>query len=598
MLKMDAATTSKTTGAACWAVVILLLVAAPAPAQAPDAPVRARETGVPDLPDLPDTLLPGDPEDPYDPGPLTQVVDLPLVVAGRTIDALAMEFDRSRGLFPSTIARIDPHERFPLAADDDPFAFELVAGNPRHTIWGGFVDAGMITQKVYHLRGYVITSDGELRVGDSWLLGRNQEFYPQEEETYRAHHAERGGHFAFTSRLGVSITVDGRPALDCSGILDALPAFTFGKTTSDDLRIKVTHVASGAERLAGVTVRPHPDVRAVAQECNQLDDPFDRWVCFHSRALLPQNGALTTSASQRAALPSGLFRPKGEYELALSIEFDSWEDTRKYFNIEPQPEEGLAREVRDGRLILHQRVNTNTMINTPEGQRCRYIQGGTQSTFLWDIKDGYLEIGIHRFPDRHANGGNILLWSRYGPGHSSMATIAPRRIFAGLETISRSRLAEVGLAEIDLFERWSGNQRYPQFVAHSYPIHYDSAIRAGFGYHTKALGNNGFLRAFNWAKPHSTHKFSVDANGNKGWSGRFGIELVPGHLPRLFKNGNNFALHSEVSEWPAGAVAFGKAPMALILAGLQGAYSFTCTDRDDEAIELDYIRLYRPRGGY
>ncbi len=493
------------------------------------------------------------------------VVQLPLFVVGGSGEADLNE-PPSEPLF-----KLDTDALAQFFPAKSSLEYDISSGNPEYTLEYEGSDEKI---QRYPLLGYRINENGELYVRDAWLLGRDSLLYllPDEQQQFfsRNHNGK--------SLTNAKVCYAGKcPAKKQEKIHGYYYDYTFGRSQSDTLVIQIQDTAGKKSIEQTIIVNPHPRALALKSECTQ-SDPIDLWSCRHAKELIPPANIQTT-ASHRNSLPNGLAHSKDSYDLVVNLEFDSLAETKRYFR-SVHFEEPNRLEVANGKLILHHEksllANGNCRLNFPF----------LQSLGLFEPASGYLEFNFTKYPNLASNGGNIILWSRYGVGHQDLFFKPPGRLLKDKKTISRSTLAKMGFIEIDLLERFIPNSKNPWFVTHTHPgalklagIILDPPIK---GYAVKP----GWLFKTVRYRSRTTPK-NLSAIG--------GIEVAPRKGVQIFKNGSAVYEKHQLPDY------FQDAAMHIIFHGiLNGKDGYNCADLPypKEEIELEYIRLYKPRDGY
>ena len=490
------------------------------------------------------------------------------------------------------IAILDTEEiakQFPRGAN---LKYSITKGNPNYHMSYTNLESAIITgnrrlvastddpekYKVrhYRLKGYRITNNGEIYVRDAWVLGRNSSDYLNLEDKNafiaRGNHPKRFAHGCG----GTDNCPDGQEYVPHQDYTH----YTFRRTETDSLTIQVTDTNSGGTTLTlQVVIEPNPITKNLVADCKQ-SDPFDKFGCRYASEIIPQTNIQTTEA-HRNALPNGLALPKSQYDMVASIEFDSLEDTLRYFT-SPIFKDPTRLEVSDGKLKMHHRRGMTA-------DRICILTGAPYMTSdgLFEPSSGYLEVKYDKFPNLSANSGNFLLWSRYGAHHSAFKLGLPSTLLDGITILDRLQLAKTGFVEIDLLERWADGMSSPYFVAHSWP-----GTKVNLG-DIKVRGKKGRLWKPGWM---------FEVNDRRGrttqyLSGIAGLEMAPGTGMQIFKNGNEVLTDGhQMQTFEQGAARY------LLLNGIFHSHSlgFSCDKLrwPVEDIEIDYIRLFKPRDGY
>jgi len=409
----------------------------------------------------------------------------------------------SLGSFPDQadkyLMRVDASRAFGEGANLD---YEIIAGNPR--ILFPYYRPRFQRTFFYDLVGYQIDRQGRIYFQDSWLFGRNNDIYKHDLDALWRYVRANGSGRAYSQgnlcprTRGVkndSACVDeffcramhGTADQDCSGLFFHPLNYTFGRTDTDRLRVRVTDKDSGVVRDIVVTIQPHPRAVASVAECAHETDPMDKWGCINSQALLPEREFETTDA-MRNSLPDDLAFPKSEYHLVNAIEFDSFEEMATMTWLPESFRKNPNVEIKDGKLILHLYPAP-----VPEGEegggpgKCRFVSHGSWPRLsgrgVFEPADGYLEYKFSGYSYQVGHGGNIIHWSRYGVDHHAFRYQPPHRILAYSNDvtvedvtpmprgiISSASVSKVGYLEIDFLERWTKGMTRPWFVAHTYPV--------------------------------------------------------------------------------------------------------------------------------
>ena len=506
-------------------------------------------------------------------------IQLPLYIVGGSGEADLDEPPREPLLQLNTDALA---ARFPLGST---LEYSISSGNPEYTLERVGKNK---KNKKYPLVGYRINENGELYVRDAWLLGRDEELYSLTDE--QAHFFTHGRHWHSQQNVracGADDCPDGQEFTINRYYFD----YTFARTQSDTLVIQIQDSGGKKSIEQTVIVNPHPRALALKSECTQ-SDLIDRWSCRHSREIIPSVD-LETTESHRNSLPDGLARPKGSYDLVMNLEFDSLAETKRYFRSEHFAPGRI--EVTDGKL----RFNHRKIVMSKDGDSVCALESSLMTSYgLFEPGIGYLEFKFTKYPDLRSNGGNIILWSRYGTAHGSFPFDAPSRLYSEKTTISRNALAKIGFTEIDFLERWANTQRSVWFVVHTYPIKSHLNGIPAFPARKGRLAQGGWLFSASESRP------SLDDPGNL--SGIGGIELVPGEGLQVFRKKTSASFEPvfsgergpehQLTDFMEGAA------MAIIMHGVYnggpGYYDCSMLTGLDLQIELEYMRFYKPRNGY
>ncbi|MBC6427901.1 MAG: calcium-binding protein [Cellvibrionales bacterium] len=370
----------------------------------------------------------------------------------------------------------------------DNLAYEIISGNP-FFLFPYYGPPGSPLHDIaspkrtsfYRLEAYQIDRRGRIHIKDAWLLGRNNHVYEHDvDQLYQTVRA--------TARFGSDYGEEGAcrrlynsPDQDCSGLYFHHPvAYTFGRTETDTLVVRVTNKTSGAVRDITVTIEPHPRALASVTDCAHETDPLERWACINSQPLIPKRDLITTD-EMREALPDDLTFPKSEYHLVNAVEFNSLDDLENMGWMPESFRNNPNVEIKDGKLRLHARP-------VPTGKEdgmCELDSHGWRrinSLGVFEPGAGYLEYRFTKYPRQRGHGGNLIHWSRYGYRRTGFYVDAPDRIFnysndttvAGVAPVRRSRLsrrsiAKLGYIEVDFVEKWTLDHDNPGFHVFIYP---------------------------------------------------------------------------------------------------------------------------------
>ena len=192
------------------------------------------------------------------------------------------------------LVRVDASGAFPSASR---LSYQILSGNPHYSISN--------KGRIVNLNGYFINSEGEIYTKDVWLLGRNRNAYELDKDQLIRilFHEEPGFRGPFIERSRCRPVFDSED-IDCSGLHSFHFNYTFGKSESDTLVIRVTNQDTSEARDITVTINPNPRAVSLASECSSSDD-LHEWGCINAAALIPER-TLTTTDAMRRALPNGL----------------------------------------------------------------------------------------------------------------------------------------------------------------------------------------------------------------------------------------------------------------------------------------------------
>ena len=477
------------------------------------------------------------------------------------------------------LIRVDASAAFP---DATRLSYQILSGNPHYSISS--------EGRIVNLNGYFINPEGKVYTKDVWLLGRNKNVYDLEKD--QLHGILFGpwlgfrGPFIEHSRCR---PVFDSEDIDCSGLHSFRWNYTFGKSESDTLLIRVTNQDTSEARDIKVTINPHPDAVRLASECASADD-LHEWGCINAAPLIPDREFTTTDA-MRNALPSGLVLDKSKYELVAETKFDSFEEMGNMFHVPFWFRESDNIQITNGKLqMLIRPVPGST------SGKCGYSRfTPIRSTGVFEPGAGYIEYRVTKYPYIAATGGNVFMWSRYGINDRQFWLNPPSRVASSNErtSVSRTDLGRLGFAEIDFLERW-GNFPNPFYVVHTYPLKGSDNVS---GIPIKDSITRG-LYFQDWGSGTSNN----DASGANTYSITYGMEISPGRLNHgrtinFFKDGKlvkgrKYSNTSHISDY-INSGAFRIDTISDIVIPER-----SCSTLRETMIEMDYIRYYRPKDGY
>ena len=461
-------------------------------------------------------------------------------------------------------------------------SYQILSGNPHYSISN--------EGRIVNLNGYFINPEGEIYTKDVWLLGRNSDVYDSEKDQlerilFQPWFGFRGPFIEHSRCRPVFDSED----VDCSGLHSFRWNYTFGKSESDTLLIRVTNQDTSEARDITVTINPHPYAVRLASECASRDD-LHEWGCINAAPLIPDR-TFTTTDAMRKALPSGLALDKSKYELVTATEFDSFEEMENMFHVPFWFRESDDVRIADGKLQMWVRP-----VPGSESGKCGYSRfSPINSTGVFEPAAGYIEYRVTKYPKISAVGGNVLMWSRYGKDHRQFWLDLPDRVARsnGRTSVSRTDLGRLGFAEIDFLERWK-DLSSPYFVVHTYPKNGTGTVNG--------IPIQGLTPQAHYFKHWGAGTSNNDASGADTYSITYGIEISPGRLNdgrtvNFFKDGallkgSKFNYHSKISDYINGA-AFRIETISDIVIEER-----SCSSLRPTVIEMDYIRYYRPKGGY
>ena len=462
-------------------------------------------------------------------------------------------------------------KHFPAGAN---LEYSIISGNPSYMLQKTGKNGVL---KKYPQVGYRIDNKGEIYVRDAWLLGRDSPLYSLTDEQHHFFSRGRNWHPLQNLKACGGSSSQACPDGQEYRFNRYYTDYTLGRTEDSIIKIQVRDSGKSDSREFDVTIKAHPHAVKLAQECKQSDN-IDRWICRHAREIIP-NAAVKTTGKHRENLPEGLARSKDIYDLVANIEFTSLQETKRYLKSQNFDDGSKLAEVKNGELILHHKV---TRIED-DNKMCDLKSSLVTSLGLFEPGSGYLEFNFTKYPNLSVNGGNLLIWSRYGSGQGAFPFEPPTRLFEGMKVVNRSLLAKLGFIEIDLLERWRDNMSAPWFVIHTYPIQgtlFDGTIPV-------KPASNGYTNKPQWVfRP-------VSGGQSHLLNTIIGIELVPGGGSQIYKNGKSQFTAHKLKDFFAGA------GVHFLIHGIYNKNGFLCKDlSNDLQISLDYIRLYQPRNGY
>ena len=525
---------------------------------------------------------------------------LPLVVYDSSERFLGVA--RFENSFPSQednyllrIDIVDVDGESALSSEGRRLSYEIISGNPYYRIHGP-LNRGRDC-RVYDcpdayvdLYAYRIDNEGRLYVKDVWLLGRNSDAYARDASQMRdlAFSRYEGKYTGPAIRAG-NCPVDAEEKFDCSNEHGLYISYTFARTQTDILKIRVTDMDSAESQEIEAHIKPNPRALALSDECLSEEDSVLKWACVNSAELVPEAEIEVKDEDElRDSLPDGLAFAKSEYDLVHAVEFNSLAEAKRTFHSLRLSD---RLQIRDGKLIHELEVEP---IADQEG-KCRFKPkqagehlGGSSSRGHFEPGAGYLEYGYTKYPFQPAYGGSAIFWSRYGKWHNGFTLVPPNGIFTdwGNSDISRKNIGKIGYMELDFIERWIYQQEDPYAVIHTYPTTSKALFRDGPI--ADGLKGYGYLT---WPKGEAV-------GDGTSYAIRKGVEIAPGHFSsiggvRFFVNGSSIALSSErVNDYLQGAA------YTIATTGHIDSGEVNCDELDPTSIELDYIRYYKPRKGY
>ena len=492
-------------------------------------------------------------------------------------------------------------------------SYEIISGNPYCRITGRLKHRKICSvddcpPAYVDMYAYRIDNEGKLYTKDVWLLGRNSYDYARdasqaEELIFGLHNTFLSGDGRMLSIIGSkyrgrmiaagSCPVDTQGKADCSDQHGLYISYTFARTQTDTLKIRVTDMDSGESKEIEARIKPHPHSIALAYKCLSEEDSLRRWACVNAAELIPESEIKIRDEDKeklQSSLPNGLAFAKSEYDLVHAVEFNSLAEAKRTF---PFLRLSDKLQIRDGKLIHKFEVEP---IAGRTG-KCRFKPKQTgdslhaKSTGRFEPGAGYLEYGFAKYPFQRGYDGNVIIWSRYGSGHNAFGLVPPYGIFTGRDSVSRQDLGKIGYMELDFMERWV-RMTDVYAVIHTYPLPSLPSLASEELYpggpSVSTSKGYGYLI---WPKGEAV-------GDGTGYAIKKGIEIAPGHFPsdrgvRFFVNGSSIALKDNaVNNYLQGA-AYLIGTMGYIDSG-----EVDCDEIHSTSTELDYIRYYKPRSGY
>ena len=121
---------------------------------------------------------------------------------------------------------------------------------------------------------------------------------------------------------------------DCSNEHGLFISYTFARTQTDTLKIRVTDMDSGGSKEIEARIKPNPRALALAEKClSSLEDSLHRWACVNAAELIPEEAEIKVRDKDelQSSLPESLAFAKSEYDLVHAVEFNSLEEAKHTF---------------------------------------------------------------------------------------------------------------------------------------------------------------------------------------------------------------------------------------------------------------------------
>ncbi len=479
------------------------------------------------------------------------------------------------------LVRVDAENAFPTT---NRLSYTIISGNPTYTAESTL---GSGVKQIVNLSGYGINSEGKIYPKDVWLLGKNPNMFELEkDQLHSILLSPYAGYRSFEMRNSLCRRIFNTSRdVNCSGLHNFSTNYTFGKTETDNLIVRVEDMDTHVKRDIAVTINPHPYAVNLASECTSNDD-LHEWACINAAPLIPDRRFTTTNA-MRNSLPGNLARARSQYDLVAAVEFNSFDEMENMFNVTTRFRTSPYVRIMNGKLQLL--INP---VPTSDG-KCVYSKHpSVNSGGVFEPNAGYLEYKVTKYPYIWALGGNAIFWSRYGSGHGGFALPVPNRVWRsnGRTSVTRSDIGRIGYAEIDLIERWY-HRSSPYFVAHTYPQS-SAALLGGLPIYNR-------IPAPRFYYPWSTGTSNDDTADANTYSITYGMEVSPGHSRagrtlNFFQDGVRIDRASgyDILDYVNGG-AFRIETISNI-----DILKKPCSTLRPTMIEMDHIRYYRPRNGY
>ena len=502
--------------------------------------------------------------------------------------------------------RKDIRDLFSAGAD---LTYSITSGNPRlvleNIVFGN-------AQPIIFTGFQMDAADGRLNVRDPYLLSRNSSRYmhPDELEFVTSHHLSHPKRYQFACGKNTVCPVGTEYEIN-NYYFD----YSFARTEDFDLSIRVSNKNLASEFVdINLIIKANRHAVSLKKNCPSIDDkPIEHWLCVRPGEIIPTPPVkLVTTSAMQNSLPDDLVLAKDRYELVANIEFNSLEEAKRYMDSN-KIDDPTAVEVKGGKLIFHQRKvdrGDGTCYFGPESAAAisthRRLEMGL----------GYFEIKFDEYPNLPAAGGNMIMWNRYGVGHTEF-TRPPDRLMRwavenkdGLPTSensirARRRLARIGFSEIDYIERWRPHTIETAFNVFGWPVHPELYLKDPDGKSIKyPLAHFYHQQRTSWPFVTNARTRTRKDNPEHYFTSTLGMELSPEGI-NIFKDG--------VPEFstPALSSAFTGTAFTLYMHGMgtsfphtvphftEGSVTIECDDvKENEPFVIDYIRFYKPINGY